>query len=212
MHGAAPVFLLPVLLIALVALLIAERRGSRAATWATKPIASASFVAMILSDGIPGSATSRMLVVAFLLCFAGDILLLSRATHVFRAGIVTFLVAHLAFLGAFLSAGIAWDYAALALLPLALVGGLIARWILPHVEAALRRAVIAYVLVITLMVAGAAGAVAAGASPLILLAALAFWTNDILVARDRFVKKSWTNRVVGLPLYYAAMVLFAIVA
>jgi len=42
------------------------------------------------------------------------------------------------------------------------------------------------------------------------VAALAFWTNDLLVARDRFVTSRPWHRAVGLPLYYAAMVAFAL--
>lgn len=43
-------------------------------------------------------------------------------------------------------------------------------------------------------------------------AAIAFWANDILVARDRFARRTWLNRLYGLPLYYAAMVTFALTA
>lgn len=67
-------------------------------------------------------------------------------------------------------------------------------------------------LVISAMVAAAAGAVGAGASPWLLGAALAFYGNDILVARDRFVVRDWRHRLVGLPLYYGSMAAFALIA
>ena len=46
----------------------------------------------------------------------------------------------------------------------------------------------------------------------ILLGAVVFATSDILVARQRFVVRSLANRVLGLPMYYLAQVLFALSA
>ena len=210
MQGTTLTGILALLILALAGLLWAERRGSRAMMWATKPIASAAFVALGIADGAPATTTGRLLVLALILSFAGDLLLIPLDPRIFRAGILIFLLAHVAFLGAFAAAGIAWGWLFVALALLALAAWVIARRILPHVSADLRPAVIAYMIVITLMVAGAAGASAAGASPLLLLAALMFWTNDLLVARDRFLAKNWLNRAIGLPLYYGAMVLFAL--
>ena len=36
-----------------------------------------------------------------------------------------------------------------------------------------------------------------------------FWLSDLTVARDRFVRASFANRLVGLPLYYAGQLLLA---
>lgn len=202
--------LLGLVVVATAALILAERAGSRPWMWVTKPLASAGFVAIGLADGLPATGAGWGLLLALVLSFAGDFFLIPVQARLFRVGILLFLLAHVAFLGAFLAAGISWGYAAVALVPLAAAAWIVARWILPKVQAELKRAVVAYVLVITLMVAGAAGAVAAGASPILLVAALMFWTNDILVARDRFVTRTWVNRLVGLPLYYGAMVLFAL--
>ncbi|HUR67978.1 MAG TPA: lysoplasmalogenase family protein [Candidatus Thermoplasmatota archaeon] len=210
MHGASTFFLAPLYAALVVALILAERAGSRAGMWATKPLTSLVFVAMGLSDGLPDTSAGRLLLTALVFSFAGDLCLIPTEARVFRAGILLFLLAHVAFVGAFLALGVAWAWAALALLPLAGAAWRVARWILRGVPHELRRAVVAYVVVITAMVATAAGAVAAGASPLLLVAALAFWTNDILVARDRFVTKTWVNRAMGLPLYYGAMLLFAL--
>lgn len=210
----------PILLLALVAvvavatgaLILAERRDSRAGMWAAKPLASAAFVALGSADGLPADAPRRWLLVALVLCFAGDILLIPREARVFRASILTFLLGHLAFVAAFLAYGVAWGWVVIALVPLVAAAALIARWILPRVQAALKEAVLAYMVVITAMVAAAAGAVAAGGPVLLLPAAIAFWANDILVARDRFVQRSWLNRLYGLPMYYGAMVVFALTA
>ena len=42
-------------------------------------------------------------------------------------------------------------------------------------------------------------------------AAVAFYLSDVSVARDRFVAPGFGNRIWGLPLYYAAQLLFALV-
>jgi len=39
--------------------------------------------------------------------------------------------------------------------------------------------------------------------------AVLFFLSDLLVARDRFVAPGFGNRLLGLPLYYAAQLLLA---
>ena len=39
--------------------------------------------------------------------------------------------------------------------------------------------------------------------------AVAFYFSDVFVARDRFVKKEFINRLVGLPMYYVGQFLIA---
>jgi hypothetical protein len=39
--------------------------------------------------------------------------------------------------------------------------------------------------------------------------AVAFYFSDVFVARDRFVKNEFINRLVGLPMYYAGQFLIA---
>lgn len=191
--------------VALLALLLAERREHEPAQFVAKGVASAAFVALGLLAQAPAA-----ILVALALAFVGDLLLVPRDPRVFRVGIVVFLLAHVAFLVAFSLRSPAYAFAAGALLILALAAALVARWILPRVPRALKGAVLAYMLVITLMVAAAAGA-SAGAGPIwLVLPALAFWTNDILVARDRFVARQGWHRWVGLPLYYGAMTAFAL--
>ena len=67
-----------------------------------------------------------------------------------------------------------------------------------------------YLAVISLMVALGAGAFGADRMPILLAAPIAFYLSDLAVARDRFVQRSFVNRVWGLPLYYTAQLLFAV--
>ncbi len=44
---------------------------------------------------------------------------------------------------------------------------------------------------------------------MILLGAISFYLSDLFVARDRFLKDAFVNRLVGLPLYYLGQFLLA---
>jgi uncharacterized membrane protein YhhN len=72
----------------------------------------------------------------------------------------------------------------------------------------MRAPVVAYLVVISAMVALAAGSAALG-RPRLLVGAVAFFVSDLSVARDRFVVPGFANRLWGLPLYYGAQLVFA---
>jgi uncharacterized membrane protein YhhN len=73
----------------------------------------------------------------------------------------------------------------------------------------MRGAVRAYIAVISVMVVAAAGTYALAGNGWIPLGAVGFYLSDLSVARDRFVKEEFLNRIWGLPLYYAAQVALA---
>jgi len=68
---------------------------------------------------------------------------------------------------------------------------------------------VSYLAAISLMVVLASGTMAA-AGPQLLIGAVMFAVSDIFVARERFVSPSVVNRLWGLPLYYAAQLIFAL--
>ena len=83
------------------------------------------------------------------------------------------------------------------------------RWLGPHMDSKMRAPVLAYIVAITVMVALAAGSFRYCASWLLIAGALGFYLSDLSVARDRFVVPAFVNRLWGLPLYYAAVLLLA---
>jgi len=93
---------------------------------------------------------------------------------------------------------------------LAVPGVLVGRWVVPKAPDKLKRAVVAYIVVITAMVALGVGTVAAGNDPLLLIAAVVFYLSDLCVARERFVQSGFVNRAIGLPLYYGAQLTFGV--
>ena len=75
--------------------------------------------------------------------------------------------------------------------------------------------VICYILVISAMVVGAGSVMGADNLKLSgrLLAfggALSFYLSDLFVARQRFLKAEFVNRLIGLPLYYIGQFLLAL--
>ena len=200
-----------VLAVLVTVLVLSEARGWRVGVWVAKPVASTVFVGLAVAAGALGSVYGRLVLVALVLSWLGDVLLIPRRKESFLAGLSSFLLAHLAFGAAFLAKPQSFAPLVVGALGMATVGVVVLRWLWPHLSGAFRPAVAAYVGAISLMVtlaAGTAGTASAGGG-LLVLAAAAFAASDVFVARHRFVTPSVVNKLVGLPLYYAAQLVFA---
>ena len=196
--------------VGLAGLLAAEYTGSRLWRWIAKPLASTGFVLAALTAGALSSRYGRAVLVALVLSWLGDVLLIPRSARSFKAGLFAFLLGHVAFAVAFVVAGVSplWTLCAVAL-----VGApafLVARWLVPKVQPErLRGPVVAYIVVISAMVVLAVGTVGAGTTAAVLVAALLFYASDVSVAVNRFVDNGFANRAFGLPAYYGAQLVFA---
>lgn len=176
--------------------------------------ASASFVWFGWAVGVLEAGAAGVAVfVALVLGALGDVALIRKDKTWFLAGIVLFLLAHVGYVVAFR----AYGASPLSVLGALLVLALPSWWVLGWVGDAkgMRKAVVAYLVVISIMVAMAVGsAVLAGVGHQpwrigLLGAAILFYASDLLVARERFVVSEPRNRLVGLPLYYVAQLGFA---
>jgi len=192
------------------ALLAAERSSWRAGVWIAKPLASTGFVAAALAAGALDSPYGVWLLAGLVLAWLGDVLLIPRERPAaFLAGLVSFLLGHVAYAGAFAVRGLDPTTFAVALLAVLPASLLALREIYPHVPIRMRRPVLAYLVVISVMLVSAAGTVGHAGRPAIAIGALAFYLSDLAVARERFVAKSFTNKLWGLPLYFGAQLLLA---
>ncbi len=179
----------------------AEAANRPVARAVSKLAASAGFVAIGLAAS-GGGAYAHLVLAGLLLSAAGDALLLSHRQPAFLAGIGAFLLAHVAYAAAFAPrSGVSLAVAAV----LAVVALGVVRWLWPHLGT-FRVPVVVYAVAITAMLLLALGV----ASPLVRIGAALFYLSDLTVARDRFVKRQFANRLVGLPLYYAGQVLIAL--
>ncbi len=192
---------------AVASLLVAERAGHSVLRAVSKTFASLVFVAVAALRFAAGDTYGAWVLVALGFCFAGDLLLLSE--RLFLPGLVTFLLGHVAYIVAFHSIlpASSWSWRWLA--PVVAAAALATGWLWPHLGS-LRSAVLAYVVVISVMVWGAlAVTVEGGADPRIAVGAVLFYLSDLSVARDRFVRRAFLNRAWGLPAYYAGQLLLA---
>ncbi len=201
--------------IACAVLVAAERRGPAELRVGAKLAASAAF--LVVGASVAGAHPfARWMLVGLGFGAIGDVLLLGRGSRAFLAGLVAFLLGHLAYIAgaaALVPVG-EWPDAAgaYAALPLA-AGGAALAWMWPRLGA-LRVPVIAYAATIAATVVGAIAAFRADALPapqrtLLLAGAVLFFVSDLAVARDRFVARGFVNRLWGLPAYYAGQLLIA---
>ena len=161
---------------------------------------------MAMAGGGLSSWFGRWVVLALVCCWFGDMI----GPFNFFAGLLAFLLGHLVFVAAFWTKGISAVRCLAAAAPVLACTGLLAWWLLPHVPAADRPAVVAYVAVITGMLLAAAGASRGTGGRILLAAAVVFYVSDIFVARWRYVDPDAINAFLCYPLYYAACILFAL--
>ena len=177
--------------------------------FAAKPIASVAFIVAGVDRGAFDSNYGRVLFVGLVLAALGDVFLLGSTRLMFLAGLVSFLLGHVAYVLAFLTLGADIWWVAGGFVLVAALAMLILRWLRPHLDPDMTTPVLAYVAVISLMVVVATGVVGNGATPWILVGAIGFFASDLAVARNQFVTESITNRAWGLPLYYASQFVLA---
>lgn len=194
----------------LVATLGAEWAHRRALLYIAKPTASLGFLLAALGAGALDDAFGIWILVGLVLSLFGDVALMFTGRAFFLAGLVSFLLAHIAYVGAFLIAGVSLTWAVVAAAGAVVVAAIVLRWLLPHVEDDMRVPVLGYVVVISVMASLAIGTLGAGLSALIVAGAVLFYLSDLFVARDRFVSPGFINTLAGLPLYYLAQVLLAL--
>jgi uncharacterized membrane protein YhhN len=204
------VFFAAITVVAVAGLLFAQYRDARLGVWIAKPLASTGFIGAALAAGALGSTYGQAVLVALALCWLGDVLLIPRgASPVFRAGLVSFLLGHIAYGAAFILRGVDTGACVATAVILLFLAISVLRWLLPHVSGSMRVPVYAYVVVISAMVALAAGTVSAHGDARIFVGALGFFVSDLAVARERFVISTFWNGAWGRPLYYAAQLILA---
>lgn len=187
---------------------VAVARGDHVVELITKP----SFVLLLIglawalaADPVPGAPELMPVLTALGLGLVGDVLLLTATTARFLLGLVAFLVGHVAWIWAMLSAprigGFPWWL--LAVGPLVLVlHGRFGRHVV-RFAGRQRGAVFAYLLVLVALVV-----VAAWHGDVVVLAGcVLFLVSDLLLGHDRFVLERRWAPVQVMVTYQAAQLL-----
>ncbi|HOF39917.1 MAG TPA: lysoplasmalogenase [Candidatus Hydrogenedentes bacterium] len=188
-------------------MLLAYQAGNPELARALRIIACLSPVLLALVCGAHATWYGRWLFLGLLCCWLGDRLL---GTYGFLPGLLAFLLGHMAFAIASLARGISLKPFAVASGVLTLAAGAVLLWLYERVPPERVAPVLAYLFVISLMAAFASGASWRHRAPLLAIAASVFYVSDLFVARGMFVQYDYLNSVVGLPLYFGSLVLFAL--
>jgi len=197
----------------LAGLLYCEKKEILKAKLAVKTVLSCLFIFTAVIQLHPIVSYYRFILLGLIFCLGGDVFLALPREKMFRFGLVSFLLGHLFYVAAFLYvAGVnSWTFIGMALS--LIVSGGVYFWLQPHLGS-MKIPVICYIIVITAMVVGAWTVLAAdeltlGGRMLVFSGALGFYFSDVFVARQRFLKAEFFNRLVGLPLYYGGQFLLA---
>jgi uncharacterized membrane protein YhhN len=178
-----------------------------------KTCLSTLFVATALLQSAAIPFYGFTICIGLILSLGGDVALALKGNAAFRTGLVLFLLAHLAYTAAFLGTWTPGSWALAFTLGLSAGGAVIFNLLRPHLGS-FKRPVLAYIVAISCMLVGAAGILdhpyGTDARRLVFLGALFFYISDLFVARHRFVRAAFTNRLAGLSLYYAGQFMLAV--
>jgi uncharacterized membrane protein YhhN len=205
-----PIVWIVVVTVATILMVLSNLLEMSALSVTSKMTASSSLVALALSAGAPLSRYGRVVLVALVLSWIGDLLLAGQSDQFFLFGLASFLLAHVAYIVAFSVHGINRNWILVAAVPVVLVSIGVSVWLVAYVPTDMLIPVRVYTLVISLMVIAAFGTRGAGAPLLLPIGALLFYFSDLSVATAQFVQTDFPNYVWGLPFYFAGQVLLAL--
>ena len=179
----------------------------------TKTILSCLFIFTALVQSHSTSVYFYMLLIGLVFCLGGDVFLALPRERMFLFGLISFLLGHLFYTGCFFYVTNLSRWTGIGAGIALIVSGGVFFWLRPHLGSMLMP-VTAYIVVITVMLIGAwsvfcdAGLGLSG-RVLVFSGAASFYVSDLFVARDRFIKMEFNNRLLGLPLYYLGQFLLA---
>ena len=182
---------------------VAVLRGQKTLEYVCKPLTIILLMGVAATVDVDDGAVRGWFVAALALSMLGDVwLMLPR--DLFVPGLVSFLLAHIAFIVglwvdgvSFLGLAIGLALAALAVI---VVGGRVIRAVRAGDDPAMAVPVGAYMAVISLMVASAVGT----EEPLAIGGAALFFCSDALIAWERFVRPQAWHRLAIIVTYHVA--------
>jgi len=197
----------------LLALLFCEKKESTAGIFITKPSLSFLFVLAAWMQSATERTYGILILSGLVLSLIGDICLIFSSRKMFLSGLIAFLAGHVFYTIAFFHEAAFGIWTGAGLLVVAAIGFVIRSWLYPFLGGMLGP-VTAYIVVISIMVSGAASVLGdcqlqSTGRWLVFPGAISFYLSDIFVARQQFVKDAYLNRAVGLPLYYLGQFLLA---
>jgi len=194
-------------------LLYFEKKVVRQGMLPTKSALSLLFIVAAVIQPHPLARYYGFLLAGLIFCLGGDVFLALPQKKMFLLGLVSFLIGHVFYVLAFITIAHMTGWVWSGFLVTIAISALVFRWLKPHLGD-MQVPVLFYVIVISAMVCAALTvfanpALRSAGRGMILVGAISFYLSDLFVARDRFLKNEFINRLVGLPLYYLGQFLLA---
>ena len=194
-------------------LLFFEKQGNTGRVLPVKTVLSCLFIltAIVQAHLLPGYY--RLILIGLIFCLGGDVFLALPQKKMFLLGLISFLIGHVFYVAAFLNVAGMNGFAIIGTFLTVGVSGGVYKWLKPHLGT-MQVPVIFYIVVISGMLCSAwailgESELAKQGRLLVFIGALSFYVSDLFVARDRFMKSEFLNRLLGLPLYYAGQFMLA---
>lgn len=192
---------------------IAVARSWKRLEYIAKPAAMLALLALLWVDSQGWGHWQPPLAwfaIGLVCCLAGDVLLMLPERY-FLAGLVAFLLGHVAYTLGLNSAGWLWPTEVLLVIPMVFIGG----WLVWRIRASLKATgrskllapIALYAAVISLMVVSAVATLFRGAWPtyaaaLTTFGAILFFTSDSLLAWNRFVAPIAHGKMLVIVAYH----------
>jgi uncharacterized membrane protein YhhN len=194
-------------------LLCFEKKENHRGVLPVKTILSLLFIVAALVQPNLIQSYAIFVIIGLIFCLGGDVFLALPQERMFLLGLVSFLIGHVFYVVAFIGVAgwsqLAWIGPLLTIV----ISIAVFIWLQPHLGS-MKIPVICYIIVISLMLCLAwsilgVSHLSVSGRILVFLGAFSFYISDVFVARDRFLKNEFLNRLVGLPLYYMGQFLIA---
>lgn len=181
----------------------AVHRGWVPLEYLAKPLTMVLLIGATLALDPTSAAARAWFVVALVGCLVGDVLLMVPR-DLFVGGLAAFLLGHLCYIVGLHIEGVValrfFEGIALVVAALAVIGPILLRGIRAGPDPALAGPVVAYMMVISAMVASAIGVGSRAA----IGGALLFYASDALIAWNRFLKETPYARLTVMITYHLA--------
>ncbi len=169
----------------------------------TKILASSLLVIFFYFNSTILSTFSLLFFCAVVFSFAGDLLLIAKSrSEYFLVGITAFGLAHISYSFAFFQLTLDW-YLLAFIAPIGLTTAILTFiWLKPYLKNHYKKMVPSYLTLISIMLILGLTVGFSLQNYWFAAGSLLFAISDIFVARNRFIKAEFNNRLIGLPLYY----------
>ena len=197
----------------LTGLLYFENKGSLIGKLSTKTLLSCLFVLAALVQSHPRPSYYYLILIGLIFCLGGDVFLALPQARMFLLGLVSFLIGHVFYVFSFFGVADIGQWTWIGCLTGLIISSVVFIWLRDHLGT-MMLPVVVYIVVITGMLVGAWTVLGDAklnmeGRVLVFIGAMSFYFSDLFVARDRFLKSDFSNRLIGLPTYYLGQFLLA---